>query len=115
MPVSPEYRAWVLEQLRLAGPVTGRAMFGGYGLYLGGVFFALIADDCLYFKVDEVNEPDYEAAGMRPFSPMGDSHPMSYYEVPPDVLEDPEQMRTWADRAVDAARRKGEKRRKKKS
>ena len=114
MAVSPDYRAWVLEQLRRAGPVTGRAMFGGYGLYLDGVFFALIDDDCLYFKVDDVNKPDYEAAGMRPFAPMGDSQPMSYYEVPPDVLEDPEQMRAWAGRAVDAARRKGEKKRKKK-
>ena len=113
MAVSPEYRSWVHEQLRLAGPVTGRSMFGGYGLYRDGLCFALIADDCLYFKVDDENRADYEAAGMRRFSPMGDGRSMSYYEVPPDVLEDPEQMRVWADRAVDAARTKGAKRKKK--
>ena len=114
MAVSPEYREWVLEQLRQVGSVSGRAMFGGYGLYLDGLFFGVIDDDTLYFKVDDVNRPDYEAAGMRPFAPMGDERPMQYYEVPPDVLEDAEQMRAWADRAVDAARRAGARKRKKK-
>ena len=113
MAVSPDYREWVLEQLRQAGPVTGRAMFGGYGLYRDGLFFALLDDDCLYFKVDEENRPDYEAAGMRPFAPLGDERPMQYYEVPPDVLEDAERMRLWADRAVDAARRAAARKRKK--
>ena len=41
MAVSPEYRDWVLEQLREAGTVTGRSMFGGYGIYLDGAFFAV--------------------------------------------------------------------------
>ena len=114
MAVSPEYREWVLEQLRQAGPVTGRAMFGGYGLYLEGLFFALIDDDTLYFKVDDANRPDYEAAGMRPFAPMGEERPMQYYEVPAEVLEDRERLSLWADRAVDAARNAGAKKRRKK-
>ena len=106
MAVSPEYRDWVLEQLREAGTVTGRSMFGGYGIYLDGAFFALIADDTLYFKVDDGNRPDYEAVGMGPFRPYGEGgEVMQYYEVPADVLENRDQLREWARGAVEVSRR----------
>ena len=38
-------------------------MFGGVGLYHADLFFGIIARDVLYLKVDDVNRPDYEAAG----------------------------------------------------
>lgn len=113
MPVSPEYRDWVLEQLRHVGTVTSRSMFGAYGLYLDGLFFALIDDDTLYFKVDDSNRPDFERAGMEPFRPYGDERAMQYYEVPPDVLEDFDQLRSWAERAL-AVARSGKRRKRKK-
>lgn len=103
MAVTPEYRDWVLEQLREAGNVTGRAMFGGYGVYLDGLIIALLSDDTVYFKVDDSNRPDFEAAGMGPFRPMGEV--MQYYEVPADVLEDRERLAQWAHRAADVSRR----------
>jgi DNA transformation protein len=107
MAVTKEYREWVLEQLRYAGPVTARSMFGGVGLYLDGLFFALIDDDSLYFKVDDSNRPDFEAAGMGPFMPGGDPKlVMQYYEVPAEVLEEPQRLREWAERALAVARRK---------
>lgn len=110
MSVSDEYRAWVLEQLRLFGPVAARSMFGGVGLYHEGLFFGVIDDDVLYFKTDDSNRPDYEAAGSRPFQPMGEgTKPMAYHEVPVDVVEDPDRLREWAEKAADAARRKGKK------
>lgn len=105
MPVSPEYRDWILEQLRQTGTVTARSMFGGTGLYLDGLFFALIDDDVLYLKVDDTNRPDFTAAGSGPFRPYGDERAMQYYEVPGDVLEDPAALAVWAGKAVDVARR----------
>lgn len=105
MPVSPEYRDWVVEQLSAAGPVTARSMFGGVGLYLDGHFFALIDDDVLYLKTDEHNLPAFEAAGMQPFRPYGDERAMRYHEVPADVLEDRAALADWVAGAVDAARR----------
>lgn len=105
MPVSPEYREWVLEQLRRAGPVTARGMFGGVGLYLDGVFFALIADDTLYLKVDGATRGRFEAAGTGPFRPYGDERVMQYYEVPPEVLEDRDRLPDWVHEAVAVARR----------
>jgi TfoX-like protein len=35
--------------------------------YARDVFFALIFDDTLYFKVDDSTRPEFEARGMAPF------------------------------------------------
>jgi DNA transformation protein len=116
MPVSEEYLDYVVDQLGCIGTVAAKRMFGGVGLYFDAFFFGLIAGDVLYFKVDDENRPDYEAAGSKPFQPYGDeSYSMGYYEVPVDVLEDVDQLRVWARAAVAAAQRKAalSKRRKK--
>src|SRR5947208_3042298 len=107
MSVSPTYRAFVLEQLaRAATNVRDRAMFGGVGIYSENLFFALIDEDTVYFKVDDTNRPDFEARGMGPFRPFGpDGEVMQYYEVPEDVLEDIEALRHWADKAIAVAAR----------
>jgi DNA transformation protein len=113
MAFTPGYRDYVLEQLGRVAPVTSRAMFGGVGIYSGGLFFALIAADVLYLKVDDANRGDYVAAGMGPFNPFGDpAHVMHYYQLPPDLLEDPDALRPWVDKALAAARaaRRGKKR-----
>jgi DNA transformation protein and related proteins len=91
-------------------------MFGGVGLYSGELFFALIADDTVYFKVDASTRPDFEARGMGPFRPFGDTGgTMQYYQLPEDVLEDPEVLRPWAEKALaiaslNKARRKSRRR-----
>jgi DNA transformation protein len=80
-------------------------MFGGVGIYSGDFFFALIADDTVYFKVDASTRPDFEARGMGPFRPFGDDGgTMKYYQLPEDLLEDPEALRPWAEKAVAIAR-----------
>ena len=107
MPVSPSYRAYVLEQLSGLGTVAARAMFGGLGLYHDGLFFGLVDDDTLYFKVDDTTRPAYEAAGSGPFRPTADDGPsMGYYEVPGEVLESREALARGAQRAIEVARRK---------
>jgi DNA transformation protein len=107
MAVSPEYRAFVLEQIgRVAPAVTSRAMFGGVGIYSGGLFFALMAGEALYLKVDDGNRADFEAVGAGPFRPFDDdAHVMHYYELPADLLEDADRLRPWVDAAIDVARR----------
>ena len=110
MAASQSYRDFVLEQLGRVTPVTGKSMFGGVGIYAQGLFFALIADDRLYFKVNNATRPDFERQGMEPFRPFGEDHAMGYYEVPADVLEDVEQLDLWMRKAIDAAA--GAKRRK---
>ena len=42
--------AYLVEQGSGAGPLSAKAMFGEYGLYLGGKLVALVCDDQLYLK-----------------------------------------------------------------
>jgi len=100
---SDSYREFVLEQLGRVKPVTGKAMFGGVGIYAQGLFFALIAEDRLYFKVDDATRPDFEQLGMEPFRPFGEDSAMGYYEVPADVLEDSVRLAVWMKKAIDVA------------
>jgi DNA transformation protein len=112
MAVSQSYRDFVLEQLGRVIPVTGKSMFGGVGLYADGLFFALIAEDRLYFKVDDTTRPDFERFGMEPLRPFGEDSGMGYYEVQADVMEDPVQLAPWMRKAIDvAANAKGKQKR----
>ena len=106
MAARSSFQILVLDQLSRAIPgIRSRAMFGGVGIYSGDLFFALIADDVLYFKVDASTRLDFEARGMGPFRPFGEEGgTMKYYQLPEDVLEDPEELRLWAEKAVAIAR-----------
>jgi len=108
MPVTPSFTAFVIDQLGRAIPrLRARGMFGGVGIYADDLFFALIDDDTLYLKVDDSNRPDFEARGLRPFQPFGETgEVMQYYEVPSDLLEDPEALRPWAEKSIAVAGRK---------
>lgn len=107
MPISDDYLNYITDLLQCVGATTSKKMFGGVGIYLRGVIFALIADDTLYFKVDNSNRQDYDAQGMCPFRPFGrKSYTMQYYEVPIDVLEDSEKLKKWANKALTAAKNK---------
>jgi DNA transformation protein len=105
MAVSKDYLQYVLDQLSRLRTVTSRRMFGGIGLYCDDVFFGLLADDTLYFKVDDSNRADYEAEGMGRFRPFRDKPHLSltYYEVPAHVLEDGEALASWARKSLAAA------------
>ncbi len=109
MSLSDEYLTYVVDQLECLGPVQSRRMFGGAGLYFEGLFFAVIADDVLYFKVDDSNRPDYEAEGMEAFRPFPEkSMVMGYYQVPIDVLENKPILKEWAEKALRVAERKAD-------
>lgn len=95
----------VLERLTPAGTVRARGMFGGSGLYLEGVFFGLIADGALYFRVDDASRGAYESAGSHAFQPFPDKPPMgTYWSVPDRVQSDRGELRSWTLRALEAAR-----------
>ena len=105
MAVTDDYLQYTLEQLAGLGRVITRRMFGAVGLYHEGRFFGLIADDTLYFKVNDSNRGDYEARGMGRFRPFP-SKPhlsMTYYEVPADTLEDADECMVWARKSVAVA------------
>lgn len=103
MEFSPEYRAEVESKLSAVVPIRTKAMFGGVGIYADDLFFALIAEDKLYLKVSDLNRADYEDAGMKPFYPFNEPKPMHYWELPQSVLDQPEELKIWIDKALEVA------------
>jgi len=103
MSISKSYRDFVLEQLGRVAPVDGKSMFGGVGIYAQGLFFALIAEDRLFFKVDDTTRAEFEQRGMEPFRPFGEDSAMGYYEVPAEVVEDVSQLEIWMKKAIEVA------------
>jgi len=97
----------ILEQLALVGNVRARAMFGGYGIYQGDTIFAIVVDDVLYLKVDDVTRPQFIARGQNPFSytARGKTMTMQYYEAPPELFEDQETMLLWTQQAIEVSLR----------
>ena len=94
MAYSAEFRDHLLDLLAPLDAVA-RGMFGGLGLFRDGLMFGLVTDDRLYFRTDDENRPDYDAAGFGPFvftARSGRSATMPYHEVPDDVLEDAEDL-----------------------
>jgi DNA transformation protein len=94
------FRDFVLEQLEGLSGVSSRAMFGGHGLYLEGAFFAILWKGRLYFRTDDDSRAEYVRRGMGPFRPSPRQTLGSYYEVPPELIEDRRLLAAWARRAA---------------
>ena len=82
-------------------------MFGGFGVFLEGLMFGLIANNELYLKVDTGNRQDYEDLGLQAFSygKNGKEFKMSYYQAPEEAMEDAQLLCAWASGAYGAAMR----------
>lgn len=107
MKVSPEFLDFVMEKLAPIGGVKSRAMFGGYGIFHDGLMFALIAEDTLYFKVNDSNRDMYKKAGSRVFP-----HGISYWEVPAEVAEETGKLHEWANISINIAQAAAKKKQK---
>lgn len=105
------------DALSRLGTVSGRRMFGGVGVYFDGIFFAIITDGLIYFRVSPATRPAFEAEGSRAFSyatKNGKAELRSYWRLPERLLDDPEELSEWAGSAISAARNvQAEKERKK--
>jgi DNA transformation protein len=105
---------YVQATLAKLGEIRPRKMFGGVGLYCDDVFFALIANDVLYLKVDDSNRGYFEELGLEGFQPFPEKPGrMNYYEIPEQVLQDPREAQVWARRSLEVARKKPARKRKK--
>ncbi len=101
MAVSSSYLTYVLEQLDGLNRLSSRRMFGGVGLYSAEVFFGVLDNDTLFFKVNDELRQRYTERGMPPFAPIPGKPPMlGYYQVPADVLEDADVLCQWAADSV---------------
>ena len=109
---------FIAELFAPFGRVTVRRMFGGAGLFTEGLMFGLVFDGAIFLRVDEASIPDFEREGSAPFvytrarSPgrVG-RHSLSYWRLPERLYDDPDELVSWAQRALAIAeRRKAESR-----
>lgn len=91
------------------GEVRTRRMFGGLGIYRGGVMFALVARGEFYLKADAETAGRFREAGSEPFvyEQRGKPVAMSYWRCPIPALDDPDELQRWARLAYEAALRTG--------
>jgi DNA transformation protein and related proteins len=103
-----EFVAHVIDCLRGIGAVEAKRMFGGWGLYHDGVFFALVLGDVLYLKTDENNRAEFDARNLEPFTFVkgGKTIVTGYRAAPEEAFENPRVMAKWARSAYAAALRK---------
>ena len=89
------------------GSVRARRMFGGAGLYAGGLMFGLVDEGRIYLKTDPDLQSDLAEAGAvswvyteRRGPKAGEPQETSYWSLPDGALDDPEQACAWARRAL---------------
>jgi len=108
MAISSSFLTLVKETFATFGETEIRRMFGGAGVYCDSLFFAILDDDVVYFKVDDVTRDTFERAGLEPFQfemKDGSMASMSYYNAPEGIFDDADELRDWTVLALDAARR----------
>ena len=105
--MSDDFVDYVMELFGPFGTVAARRMFGGHGVYLDGLMFAIVSEDMLYLKADEMNRIEFEQAGCEIFSyaRKGKRASLNFFRAPEDAMESPELMLPWARTAYAAALR----------
>jgi DNA transformation protein len=113
MVASNSFAEFLHEQLAPLGRVTMRRMFGKTGVFCDGLMFGMVRDDALYFRVDDHNRADFKEAAACPplnYEKKGCTIDLSFWRAPERLLDEPDELVTWARAAVAAARRVAAKR-----
>ncbi len=98
----------IIELFEPVGRVALRRMFGGRGVYMNGLIFALEAGSGLFLKVDDINRPAFESRGSRPFTFAkrdGEAVLTSYWSLPDSAFDDPDELRFLTAGSLEAAKR----------
>ena len=113
MVASDTFAEFLREQLAPLGRVTIRRMFGKAGVFCDGLMFAMVADDTLYFRVDDHNRAAFEEALSSPllsYEKKGVAIDLAFCRAPERLFDEPDELVTWARLALAAARRVAAKR-----
>ncbi len=108
MPGSSELVETVLDLLAPWRGVSARRLFSGHGLYRDGMIFAIVIGDTLYLKAEERDREEFISRGLARFTYNRRGRVAAltgYFEAPPELFDDGEEMIRWSTRALDAALR----------
>src|SRR5438552_14356432 len=113
MVASETYAEFLREQLAPLGRVTLRRMFGKSGVFCDGVMLGMVTENTLYFRVDDQNRVTFKEAESAPplnYRKRGSTIDLSFWRVPERLFDEPDELVTWAQAALAAARRVAAKR-----
>lgn len=82
MASSLEFIEYIAGQSAKAGNITYRKMFGEYGMYCDGKFFALVCDNRFFVKVTKAGEEAWQ--GLETDVPYDGAKPYFSIEEPED-------------------------------
>jgi DNA transformation protein and related proteins len=97
--------SYVVEQLSFLGRISARSIFGATGIFLEERLLGIVLNDTVYLHTGPSNRDDYVSRGMPQFKPYPNAFDLTtdHHRVPPDVLADEAQLRSWGERALKAA------------
>src|ERR1700721_1986769 len=104
---------FVRELFARFGAVSVNRMFGGAGIWSGGLMFALEFDGVIYLRVDDASIGDFEREGSKPFvyprakTPGKVGRPSrAFWRLPERLYDDPDELAIWAARSFAIAKQK---------
>ena len=108
-----DFTRYCCELLAGLGPCIAKRMFGGFGISMGGLTFALVADlgggEKLWLKAHGDVQQQFEAEGCKRFSYEVEkdgerkTHSLNYYSAPDEAMESPAIMQQWGRLSLDCA------------
>ena len=113
MVASDGFAEFLREQLAPLGRVTTRRMFGKTGVFCDGLMFGMVTNDTLYFRVDDDNRAIFKEAESAPplnYEKQGRTIDLSFWRAPERLLDEPDELVSWARVALAAAGRVAAKR-----
>ena len=113
MVASDAFAEFLREQLAPLGPITFRRMFGKSGVFCDGVMLAMVTENTLYLRVDDLNRETFSEAAAYPplnYAKKGSSINLAFWRVPDRLFDEPEELVVWARAALAAAHRVATKR-----
>ena len=108
MVASDSFAEFLREQLAPLCRLTMRRMFGKTGVFCNGLMFGMVTNDTLYFRVDEHNRAVFKEAESVPplnYEKKGRTIDLAFWRAPERLLDEPDELVTWAQAALAAARR----------
>ena len=106
MAISPDFQDYLYELFEPVGTVKVKRMFGGAGVFYRDIMIALISAEQVYLKADAITEPRFEEEGLDAFvyeTKDGKRTVMSYRLMPDRAYDDPDELKEWAELAIEAA------------
>jgi len=113
MVASDSFAEFLRELLAPLGRVTMRRMFGKTGVFCDGLMLGMVTDNTLYFRVDDRNRAAFKEAESFPplnYERKGCTIDLSFWRAPERLFDEPDELLTWAQAALAAARRVATKR-----